>query len=246
MSDTAAIKPGGGAARLRAAGLLLLALVVCALAVLFSRSLPLGTAPPAPMADAAPIAPAAADVPAAAARSAVTDADYAALESALRNQSAAHAETPPPASIADLRRQAERNPRDGRAWALLAYAEFDAEAYAAAATAFEKAAAVSAKVAADPGVLCDWADALGMAQGGALKGRPQELVSRALALRPLHPKALEMAGSAAYEQRQFAMASDYWRRLLPQLAPRSEQHRALAEAIARAERLATTSLSPAR
>ena len=104
--------------------------------------------------------------------------------------------------------------------------------------------AVSPKVAADPGVLCDWADALGMAQGGRLTGRPAELVARALALRPAHPKALEMAGSAAYERREFALAADYWRRLLPQLADGSAPRRALEDAVARAERLAGP--SPAR
>lgn len=144
----------------------------------------------------------------------------------------------PAASREELRQWAERHPRDGRSWALLAYAEFEAEAYPAAAAAFEKAVAVSPKVAADPGVLCDWADALGMAQGGRLTGRPAELVSRALALRPAHPKALEMAGSAAYERREFALAADYWRRLVPQLADGSAPRRALEDAVARAERLA--------
>jgi cytochrome c-type biogenesis protein CcmH len=79
-----------------------------------------------------------------------------------------------------------------------------------------------------------------MAQGGTLKGRPTELLSQALALRSNYPKALEMAGSAAYEQRQFALAADYWRRLLVQMPVGSAGHRALAECIARAERLAAT------
>jgi cytochrome c-type biogenesis protein CcmH len=153
------------------------------------------------------------------------------------------AETPKqaPLSRTALREQAERYPRDGRGWALLAYAEFEANAYAEATAAFEKAVAVSRKVADDPGVLCDWADALGMAQGGKLAGQPTELISRALALRPAHPKALEMAGSAAYERREFALAADYWRRLLTQMPETSSNHAALANAVARAERLAQTS-----
>ena len=144
-------------------------------------------------------------------------------------------------SLETRREQARRFPRDGRAWALLAYAAFEADAYAEAAAAFETAVTVSPKVAADPGILCDWADALGMTQGGSLKGRPTELVSRALALNPAYPKALEMAGSAAYEERQFALAVDYWRRLLPQMTEGSTGRRALEEGIARAERLAAMS-----
>ena len=146
----------------------------------------------------------------------------------------------------DLRREVARNPRNGRAWALLGYAEFEAERYAEAAAAFDKAVAVSPKVAADPGVWCDWADALGMAQGGSLKGRPEELVAHALALKSTHPKALEMAGSAAYERRDFGVAVEYWRRLLPQLAEGSSRRRELEIAITRAERLAATPLPPGR
>lgn len=144
-------------------------------------------------------------------------------------------------SLDTRREQAQRYPRDGRGWALLAYAALEADAYAEAAAAFEKAVAVSPKVAADPGVWCDWADALGMAQGGTLKGRPTELVMRAVALRADYPKALEMAGSAAYEQRQFGLAADYWRQLLPQMAEGSAGRRALEEGITRAERLAALS-----
>ncbi len=143
-------------------------------------------------------------------------------------------------SLDTRREDARRYPRDGRVWALLAYAAFEADAYAEAASAFEKAVSVSSKVAADPGVLCDWADALGMAQGGKLRGKPTELISRALELRSDHPKALEMAGSAAYEERQFALAAHYWSRLLLQMPQGSVGSRALKEGIARAERLAAT------
>ena len=140
-------------------------------------------------------------------------------------------------SLDSRREQARRHPRDGRVWALLAYAAFEADAYSEAAAAFEKAVSVSSKVAADPGVLCDWADAIGMAQGGKLRGKPTELVSRALELRSDYPKALEMAGSAAYEERQFALAAHYWSRLLLQMPQGTAGRQALEEGIARAEQL---------
>ena len=148
----------------------------------------------------------------------------------------------PRVSIDKRREQVRRYPRDGRGWALLAYAEFEAQSYEEAAAAFEKAVTVSSKVAQDPGVLCDWADSLGMAQGGSLVGRPSELITRALALRPTYPKALEMAGSAAYEQRQFAIAADYWRKLLPQMTEGSVGRQALEKAIVKAEQMSANSL----
>lgn len=137
----------------------------------------------------------------------------------------------------ELVRHLARNPRDGRGWVLLARIDFEADRFDEATASFRKAVA-SPKVAADAGVLCEYADALGMSQGGSLAGQPRELVMRALALDPTHPKALEMAGSAAYEQQEFAAAARYWRQLLAQFPERSVQHRELASAIQRAERLA--------
>jgi cytochrome c-type biogenesis protein CcmH len=101
----------------------------------------------------------------------------------------------------ELLRHLERNPRDGRGWVLLARFDFAADRFADAALAFEKALSTAPKVAADAGIWCEYADALGMAQGGRLAGKPREVVMRALALSPAHPRALEMAGSAAYELR---------------------------------------------
>ena len=120
---------------------------------------------------------------------------------------------------------------------MLARTDFGADRFGDAAASFQKALATP-KIAADAGVWCEYADALGMAQGGTLAGRPREIVMRALALDPSHPKALEMAGSAAYEQREFAAAARYWRQLLPKIPERSPQQQELASAIARAERFA--------
>ena len=142
-----------------------------------------------------------------------------------------------------LVRHLANHPRDARGWVLLAILEFEADRYEAAATAFERAVDASpTRVARDPGVLCDWADALAMTQGGSLAGRPTELVERALSLRADHPKALEMAGSAAFERRDFASAVTHWRRLLPMLDESSGMQPQLQAAIDRAEKLAATSL----
>lgn len=134
-------------------------------------------------------------------------------------------------------------PRDGRGWVLLARAHFDSERFADAAAAYERALAVSPKVGRDPAVLCEYADALGMAQGG-LEGRPSELITQALSIDPQHPVALEMAGSAAYEKGRYADAVKHWKLLLATLAPQSDRHQELAAAIERAERKAAVSLPP--
>ncbi len=149
----------------------------------------------------------------------------------------------------DLVRHLAHNPRDGRGWVLLARIDFAADQFAAAADSYRKALAASPKIATDAGIWCEYADALGMAQGGTLAGLPREHVMRALALDPSHPKALEMAGSAAFEQGEFAAAARYWRTLLARLPERSAEHRELSAAIARVEASALTAASagdPAR
>jgi cytochrome c-type biogenesis protein CcmH len=139
---------------------------------------------------------------------------------------------------AELVRHLERSPRDGRGWVLLARMDFETDRFADAAVAYERALAADAKVTRDPAIWCEYADALGMAQGGSLTGRPRELVMKVLALSSTHPKALEMAGSAAFEAGEYASAVHYWRQLLPQLAERSRERLELTAAIARAEELA--------
>jgi cytochrome c-type biogenesis protein CcmH len=144
-----------------------------------------------------------------------------------------------PATLrAKLAAHVERAPRDGRAWMLLARVDFAAERYADAAASYARAVAVSRQVARDPVVWCEYADALGMAQGGSLAGKPRELIAQALTLDATNPKALEMAGSAAFEQGDPAAAAGYWRQLLAQLPPRSPERDELATAVARAEELA--------
>src|SRR5262249_28110101 len=115
---------------------------------------------------------------------------------------------------ADLVAHLEHDKRDGRAWVLLARLDFAADRFHDAAQEYSNAVAASTKVARDPEVWCEYADALGMAQGGSLEGQPGEFIARALAIDSKHPKALEMAGSAAYGQRDYAGAVRYWQTLL--------------------------------
>lgn len=147
--------------------------------------------------------------------------------------------------IARLEAHLKRQPRDTRGWVLLARAHADRNEFPAAAAAYEQAVTVpGSKVAKDPGVLAEYADALGMAQGGRLDGKPAALIEQALAIDPKHPVALEMAGSAAYAAGRYGDAVRYWKELLAGLTPGSERYAELSAAVARAERKAAVSLPP--
>ena len=138
--------------------------------------------------------------------------------------------------VTRLEAHLKRQPRDARGWVLLGRAHAEASRFDAAAAAFVQAIAVSPdKVAKDPAVLCEYADVLAMQQGGRLSGKPLHLVNRALELNSRHPMALEMAGSAAYEEGRYADATRYWSELLPQLRAGSKRHAELSAAIERAK-----------
>jgi cytochrome c-type biogenesis protein CcmH len=136
----------------------------------------------------------------------------------------------------------KRQPRDARGWVLLARAHAEAERFDAAGRAFEQAIAVSPdKVAKDPAVLCEYADVLAMQQGGRLSGKPLQQVLRALEFNSRHPMALEMAGSAAYDEGRYDDAARHWGELLPQLRAGTRRHTELAAAIERARQKAEVS-----
>ncbi|HTQ01261.1 MAG TPA: hypothetical protein VMN56_18235 [Casimicrobiaceae bacterium] len=138
----------------------------------------------------------------------------------------------------DLVAALARNPRDARGWVMLARLELDEDRFADAARAFERALAISPKADRDPTLWCEYADALGMAQGGSLAGRPRQIVMQALARDPSHRKALEMAGSGAFDEHDYAAAAHHWRGLLAQLPPGSQEAREVGAAAAHAELLA--------
>ncbi len=140
-----------------------------------------------------------------------------------------------------LARHAREHPRDARAWILLARAYVSDERFADAAATYAHAIELP-RAARDAAVLAEYADALGMAQGGRLTGAPGALIVAALALDPRHPQALELAGSAAYEAGDFAGAAAHWQALLAALPADDARVPALAAAVSRAQRLAAVNL----
>ncbi len=103
-----------------------------------------------------------------------------------------------------------------------------------AATAWRRAAELRPD---DATVLADFADVLAMAQGRRLAGEPARLVQRALDADPRHLKALALAGSVAYESRDYAAARGYWERALAVVPADSEVARSMRANIAQATRL---------
>jgi cytochrome c-type biogenesis protein CcmH len=139
------------------------------------------------------------------------------------------------ANVAKLAARMEQNPSDLQGWIMLGRSYLNLEKYAEASKAFAKASALKPD---DANLLGDYAFALGMANGQRLKGQPLELINKALKIDPENPKALELAGSAAFEAKNYSQAIDYWQRLLKKTPPDTELALALAQRIIEAKSLA--------
>ena len=138
--------------------------------------------------------------------------------------------------VARLAARMEQNPDgDPKGWVMLARSYKAMGRYEEATRAFAKAEKV---VNEDPHLLSEYAEALALATGGSLRGRPSELLARALKLDPDFPDALVLVGTAAYEREDFAAAAAYWERLLKQLPPDSEDAQSLSDSIRKARALA--------
>ena len=134
------------------------------------------------------------------------------------------------AMVAKLAAKLEKED-DPKGWVMLARSYTAMGRYEESTRAFGKAEKL---VNEDPNLLTDYAEALALSTGGSLRGRPSELIGRALKLDPAFPDALVLAGTAAYEREDFAAAAGYWERLLKQLPPDSEDALSLADSIKKA------------
>lgn len=138
------------------------------------------------------------------------------------------------AMVGRLAARLKENPDDARGWQLLARSYQVLERFQESAAAYAKAAALAPR---DAQLLADFADALAMARGRSLQGEPERLALRALEIDPENLKALALAGTAAFERKDFAGAARHWERMLPLVQPGSEDAQAIRANIAEARSL---------
>jgi cytochrome c-type biogenesis protein CcmH len=98
------------------------------------------------------------------------------------------------------------------------------ERYPDAVRAYDKLAQLTPT---DAQALADYADALAMAQGQSLEGRPAQLLEAALKQDPNNGKALYLSGFAALAANNPQLAGAHWNKLLAQLPPDSEDAQAV-------------------
>ena len=120
-------------------------------------------------------------------------------------------------------------PTDATGWQMLGKAYMAMERYPDAVRAFDKLTQLTPN---DAQVFADFADALAMASGQTLAGKPTELLGRALKLDPQNIKALYLSGFAAVEAGKPAEAARYWQQVLQLVPPGSEDAQAIQQRLA--------------
>jgi cytochrome c-type biogenesis protein CcmH len=133
--------------------------------------------------------------------------------------------------VATLAAKLEKEPDNLQGWAMLARSYKVMHRPEEAIRAFEKAKTF---VEQDPDLLTDYADLLASTSGGNLDGQPEQLVNMALKLDPNHMQSLWLAGTAAFNRKDYGKAAETWEKALAQLPPESEDAKMLSNIIGEA------------
>lgn len=129
--------------------------------------------------------------------------------------------------VTALAEKLEKDPSNGKGWAMLARSYKAMGRPAEAQKAFERAGTF---IDDDPEMLASYADVVA-SNLGTLAGKPTQLIDKALAVDPNHPMSLWLKGTAAFEQKKYQQAIGTWEKLVAMLPPGSDDVRMLEGAI---------------
>lgn len=138
------------------------------------------------------------------------------------------------AAVDKLAAKLEAQPDNAEGWAMLARSYSRLGRFADAVPAFAKAVALNGN---DANLLADYADALAVKNDRSIEGEPLKLVERALKLEPDNAKALALAGTAAFDRKDYAGAVRYWEKLALVAPPDNQFMAQLQGSIAEAREL---------
>jgi len=111
------------------------------------------------------------------------------------------------AMIERLATRLKDNPNDAAGWGMLARSYGVLGRHAEAVEAYAKALALSKD---DAGLMVDYADALAVKNNRTLEGEPMKLVERALKIDPRNIKGLALAGTYAFDHKDYKTAVKHW------------------------------------
>jgi cytochrome c-type biogenesis protein CcmH len=123
------------------------------------------------------------------------------------------------ANVNQLAERLKSNPNDSEGWVMLARSYSSMQKFGEASGAYAKATELRPN---DADLWAEYAFVSAMAAGRQLEGQPMELINRALKIDPDNLKALQLAGNAAFQKKDYKQAVDYWERVLKKVPAGSE------------------------
>ena len=133
--------------------------------------------------------------------------------------------------VEKLAQRMQNEPGNVEGWQMLGRSYMALGRYDAAVTAIQH---LHELLGDQPDVLLQYADALSMASGGNMAGKPEELVHKALQQEPDNIIGLWLAGMAAFQRENYQDAIDFWQRSLAQLQDDPQSSAELEQLIAQA------------
>ena len=137
--------------------------------------------------------------------------------------------------VDSLAARMKERPDDAEGWTMLARSYTVLGRFAEALPAYARAIELEPKNA---GLLADYADAVAATKGTVANPESSALIARALAADPNHPKALALAGTAAYDRADYTGAIRLWQRIADALPDDSELRQQVQSSIVEARQRA--------
>lgn len=141
------------------------------------------------------------------------------------------------ANVDKLAEKLKANPSDAAGWIMLARSYNSMERFGEATGAYAKATELNPN---DADLWAEYAFATAMAGNRKVDDKAMELVNHALKIDPDNPKALQLAGTGAFDAKDYKKAIELWQRVLSKAPPGSEVAQAVLERIEEAKTLSKT------
>lgn len=132
--------------------------------------------------------------------------------------------------VGKLAQRLEQNPDDTQGWVMLARSYKSLGRYAEAAATYER---IFPQIENEASLVADYAEMLAIV-GNSFRGRPTELLERAMKLTPEDAQVNLLVGAAASELGEFGKAIAHWEKTLAGVDPNSEDAQMIKGAIAEA------------
>lgn len=141
------------------------------------------------------------------------------------------------ANVEKLAERLKTNPSDADGWVMLARSYSSMDRFGEATGAYAKATELKPD---DADLWAEYAFATAMANNHKIDGKAVELINQALKVDPDNAKALQLAGTAAFDNKDYKKAIEIWQKVLSRVPAGSDVAAAITERINEAKTLSVS------